>query len=80
MLIGSFAFAKTNKTVETTNTKTAENILIEHSYFLNENGINTCYARFCWNVSQTQRECSEWVEVPCKTPIEVETKAIKSID
>lgn len=33
---------------------------------------NTCYARFCWNASETQRECTDWQEIPCGTEIEVE--------
>lgn len=39
---------------------------------IQEDIVKTCYARFCWNVSETLRECTEWNEVPCATTIEVE--------
>ncbi len=79
MLIGSFAFANTNKKVVSEKLDTKDVQLIEYSYFLNENGVNTCYARFCWNVSETQRECTPWQEVPCEIEIEVDVKAVKSV-
>lgn len=43
----------------------------------NENGEDTCYARFCWDESETRRRCTEWQEIPCDLTIEIEGKREK---
>lgn len=35
---------------------------------------NTCQARFCWQTSETTRECTDWQDVPCNTTITVDTR------
>ena len=66
MLIGSFAFANNS------NLNSNQKETIEYNYVTNDDGSKTCYARFCWNVSETKRECTPWTEVPCGVTIEVE--------
>jgi len=75
MLIGTFAFANEGLTVLENSNFTKEvnsNSLIEYKVVKNEFGIDACYIRFCWNVSETERRCTEWQQVPCETPLEVE--------
>ncbi|HLW14422.1 MAG TPA: hypothetical protein VKX30_02860 [Flavobacteriaceae bacterium] len=36
--------------------------------------IASCYFRICWNVGETRRQCTEWVEVPCETELELESE------
>ena len=76
MAISSLAFA--NNVIVTNNSE--ESISYEYATFVNDKGVNTCYARFCWNSSETTRTCSEWTEVPCSTPIDVETKAVEKLE
>jgi len=40
---------------------------------IQEDMARSCYVRFCWNDGETRRQCSEWVEVPCETELEIET-------
>lgn len=48
----------------------------EYIVATNSSGEDTCYARFCWNVSETQRTCTDWQEVPCDTELELESDRI----
>lgn len=48
---------------------------IEYKTVANESGVNTCYARICWNPTETTRECTEWQEVPCNTELTVDGKS-----
>lgn len=75
MLIGSFAFANNGVNNKDAN----ESFFYEYLYVVNSSGVNTCYARFCWNSSETVRTCSEWVEVPCGATIDLEGKSTASI-
>lgn len=75
MLIGVVGFAKN----DVNNKDANESFFYEYSYVVNSSGVNTCYARFCWNSSETVRTCSEWVEVPCGATISLEGKSTKSI-
>lgn len=47
--------------------------IIEYEYSTNKQGQTTCYARFCWNISEYIRDCSDWFEVPCDTTLTLET-------
>lgn len=50
--------------------------VIEYKLITDEFGFDTCYARFCWNTSETSRRCTEWQEVPCANPtLEVESES-----
>ncbi|WP_282629531.1 hypothetical protein [Empedobacter sedimenti] len=65
LLVSSFSLANTSEKEESI----TQNYTIEYKFI-----DNTCYARFCWNKTETTRECGEWQEVPCNTTIEVEAK------
>lgn len=52
----------------------SKNNSIEHKIITNSNGEDTCYARICWNESETRRRCSDWVEVSCGAKLEIEKK------
>ena len=67
MLVGTFAFANND-----TSTSMDPDSRIEYLIMTNDKGEDTCYARLCWNVSETQRGCTDWVEVPCDTEIALE--------
>lgn len=74
MVIGTFAMANTT-TVVKTSTKT-NTIKTENRSVSKEDGTTTCQVRFCWNVSETERQCSDWVDVPCGKTITVQSQAI----
>jgi hypothetical protein len=63
----SFAFAN-----EITSNEISNEGHFEYMVITNESGEDTCYARFCWNVSGTQRQCTGWQEVPCNAELELE--------
>lgn len=67
MLVGTFAFANNDAS-----TSIESDSYIEYLIMTNDKGEDTCYARVCWNASETQRRCTDWVEVPCDTEITLE--------
>jgi hypothetical protein len=67
MLVGTFAFAN-----ETSNVTIDSESYIEYTIMFNKDGVDTCYARVCWNATETQRRCTDWQEVPCDAAITLE--------
>lgn len=65
----SFSFVQAN---ENSKNENKDEGYIEYIIITNESGEDTCYARFCWNVSETQRRCTDWQEVPCDAELTIE--------
>ncbi len=74
MLIGNFAFAS-DGVKKTSTFDDSVNLFYEYKIIINKEGLNTCYVRVCWNISETRRECTDWQEVPCNTDLELESKS-----
>ena len=72
VLTFSFVQAKENSKNENN-----QNGYIEYTIMTNESGEDTCYARFCWNASETQRRCTDWQEVPCDVELEIEGNRVE---
>ncbi len=73
MLMGTFVFANSGNLNDDNSEYSYKIESIEYTYIKGEDDITRCYARFCWNESETRRKCTEWQEIPCETTIELET-------
>jgi hypothetical protein len=84
LLTVSFAFANNDvekvstfdveETVELTNFSESS---YEYKIVIVDGIIDTCYIRACWDPSETSRRCSDWIEVPCDTELELEGERIE---
>lgn len=72
MLITSFVYASHNL-----DANVSHESYVEYMILTDDSGEDTCYARFCWNVSETQRQCTDWQEVPCNANFTIDAKRIK---
>jgi hypothetical protein len=65
-----FSFGTINaESSNVTNEVISNEVISNEGYYEYTIVDDTCYARWCWNPSETSRRCSEWQEVPCDTVI-----------
>ncbi|WP_298950000.1 hypothetical protein [uncultured Nonlabens sp.] len=75
-VVASLGLMSFTSPMEQAEGETSLEVFYEFQTIVDQNGLETCQARACFQTSETTRTCTEWIDVPCNGKGTLEIKKI----